>query len=158
MEFSVILTNTMYIDKVLWRLWLLGLSMEHCSILLKDKREKSVILSQFRNFEMLEPWLHRPKSLYTQMLIWLPPVIKAYLIQSYYSFDERVVREILGKKLNSRARKELEEIVSKTKFPLIGCRRIFDNLKRVSKRLEDTEGSIVDTIQYDFLLPKELAK
>ena len=35
---------------------------------------------------------------------------------------------------------------------------MFDNLKRVSKRLEDTEGSILDTIQYDFLLPRELAK
>ena len=157
MEFSVVLTNTMYIDKVLWRLWLLGLSMEQCFIILKDKRDKPFILTQFRNFELLEPWLHRPKSLYTQMLLWLPPVVKAYLIQTYYSFDERVVREILGRKLNSRARKELEEIVSKTKVPLIGCRRIFDNLKRVSKRLEDTTGLMIDTIQHDFLLSKELA-
>ncbi len=157
MEFSVVLTNTMYIDKTLWKLWLLGLNIEQCGILLKEKKEKSFITSQFRNFELLEPWLHRPKSLYTQMLLWLPPIIKSFLIHSYYSFDERVLREILGKKLNSRARKELEEIVSKTKIPLNGCRRMFDNFKRVSKRLEDTSGSLVDTIQYDFLLPKELA-
>jgi hypothetical protein len=105
----------------------------------------------------------------------LPHDTKHYLLQSYYSFDERVVREILGKKLTSRARKELEEIVSKTRIPISGCRRMFDNLKRISKRLEDApssagshfqdgkalpnsvKNSMVELIQHDFGLNPELA-
>lgn len=106
----------------------------------------------------MEPFLHRPKTLYTQLLFSIPPEIKEFLIHSYYSFDERVIREILGKRLTSRARKELEDIVSKTRIPINGCRRMFDNLKRVTKRIEDTEGSMTETIQHDFLLPPELSR
>jgi len=41
----------------------------------------------------------------------------------YYSFDESVVREILGKKLNSRTRKDLDEVHEKTGVKLTSCRR-----------------------------------
>lgn len=41
----------------------------------------------------------------------------------YYSFDESVIREILGKKLNSRTRKDLDEVHEKTGVKLPSCRR-----------------------------------
>ncbi|KAI1287158.1 hypothetical protein EDD11_010485, partial [Mortierella claussenii] len=77
----------------------------------------------------------------------------------YYSFDESVVREILGKKLNSRTRKDLDEVHEKTGVKLTSCRRQFDNLKRVMKKVEDAEGrTLVRDIEHQFLLPHHLAR
>ena len=41
----------------------------------------------------------------------------------YYQFDKRVVREILGKKLTGRLRKDLDDVSDKTKVSLKSCRR-----------------------------------
>ena len=41
----------------------------------------------------------------------------------YYSIDAVVVREILGKKLASRTRKDLDDISELTTVPLRSCRR-----------------------------------
>lgn len=41
----------------------------------------------------------------------------------YYEFDDSIVREILGKKLSSRHRKDLDEVSEKTNVPLKSCRR-----------------------------------
>jgi hypothetical protein len=64
----------------------------------------------------------------------------------------------LGKKLSSRAKKELEDVSQRTLVPILGCRRIFDNMRRIMKYLEDVEGDILDTIQREFLLPRDLAR
>jgi TolA-binding protein len=79
------------------------------------------------------------------------------LIRSYYGYDEKVIRELLGKKLTQRVRKDLEEVSQKTKVHINGCRRMFDNLKRIQKRVEDLEGPITDVIIQNFLIPRELA-
>ena len=41
----------------------------------------------------------------------------------YYEFDPLVVRELLGKKLTSKQRKDLDDVSEKTKVPLKSCRR-----------------------------------
>lgn len=41
----------------------------------------------------------------------------------YYQFDKVVVRELLGKKLTGRLRKDLDDISEKTNIPLKSCRR-----------------------------------
>ena len=41
----------------------------------------------------------------------------------YYQFDDAVIREILGKKLSSRNRKDLDDVNEKTKVSLRSCRR-----------------------------------
>jgi len=48
---------------------------------------------------------------------------KQRLIEAYYSLDGVLCREILGKKLSSRLRKELDEISEKTNLHLKSCRR-----------------------------------
>jgi hypothetical protein len=166
MDFSVLVpSSSPFLDRRLWGLWLLGLSTGQSEGMLADKAPPGLplaaIQTQYRTFEALEPFLHRPRTLHSQLLLPLPLGTRSALIQTYYSFDERVVREILGRKLTSRARKELEDIVSKTRIPIGGCRRMFDNLKRVSKRLEDSAvagGDMVQTILHDFLLSQELAE
>jgi hypothetical protein len=44
-------------------------------------------------------------------------------MRRYYGFDEVVVRELLGKKLNSRTRRDLDGVAQKTSVSLGSCRR-----------------------------------
>lgn len=67
-------------------------------------------------------------------------------------------REILGKKLSSKNRKDLNDVSERTKVNLKSCRRQFDNVKRVYKAVEETSGNLVNNIQNQFLLPEQLAK
>lgn len=47
---------------------------------------------------------------------------KIIIINRYYSVDDVVVRELLGKKLSSRHRKDLDEVADKTGVKLKSCR------------------------------------
>ena len=84
---------------------------------------------------------------------------KQRLIESYYSLDGVLCREIVGKKLSSRLRKDLDEICEKlisVDKTLAGCvkglrlksaRRQFDNVKRVFKAIEEMAGDYVTNIK-----------
>ena len=86
---------------------------------------------------------------------------KQRLIESYYSLDGVLCREIVGKKLSSRLRKDLDEICEKLASvdkTVIGCgtvpgirlksaRRQFDNVKRVFKTIEEMAGDYVTNIK-----------
>ncbi|KAL3900530.1 MAG: hypothetical protein SGCHY_001261 [Lobulomycetales sp.] len=78
----------------------------------------------------MEHYLHRPRLLNTQLLYALPARTVSQLINKFYSFDHRVARELLGKKLSHRARKDLDDICLMTRIPIDGCKRMFDNFKR----------------------------
>ncbi|KAI8815847.1 acidic fibroblast growth factor binding-domain-containing protein [Fimicolochytrium jonesii] len=149
---------------------------------------RNYILSQvsvwYRHYEILEPHLHRPKHLYTSATAVLFPhpasqgtrasstintsnitttsksprgdPTRAYLIETYYSFHPSVMRYTLGKKVSSRLR---EDVCLKTKVPSAGCRRMFDNFKRIVKVVEDAEmRDITSAIVAEFLLPVPLAE
>ncbi|KAJ3387226.1 hypothetical protein HDU80_000200 [Chytriomyces hyalinus] len=176
---AVSFTNELHVDSIAWQLWLAGFSVDQaCTRILKERTKqaeahgksisyqdhsnpviiKNYITSQYRNFEILENYLHRPKLLFSQLIFPLDTSTKQYLIDSYYRFEPKVLRELLGKKLSSRAmRKELEDAHDRSGVPVAGCRRMFDNLKRIMKRCEDLDGNIFRIIQTDFLLQNDLA-
>lgn len=70
----------------------------------------------------------------------------------------QVVRELLGKKLTAKDRRVLEEVSEKTLIPLASCRRQFDNIRRVFKRVEEMQGKLVDNIRTCFRLSESLAQ
>ena len=87
---------------------------------------------------------------------------KERLIESYYDLDGLLCREIVGKKLSSRLRKDLDEIcekISTTDKSVVACgagavglrlksaRRQFDNVKRVFKTIEEMGGDYVTNIK-----------
>ena len=76
----------------------------------------------------------------------------------YYELDDLVIREILGKKLSSRHRKDLDEVSEKTSVSLKSCRRQFDNVRRIHKAVEEMQGHIVNNIETNFLLSTDLSK
>ena len=55
------------------------------------------------------------------------------ILYRYYQFDAPVIREVLGKKLTSRHRKDLDDVSEKTGIPLRSCRR---QVHRISSYLK----------------------
>ncbi|CAM9581054.1 unnamed protein product [Phaeothamnion confervicola] len=76
------------------------------------------------------------------------------------SLEGDVVRELLGKKLSSKARKDLDDVAESTRVPLRSCRRQFDNLRRVATALEEScqyQCHVATELQERWLLPLPLA-
>ena len=119
---------------------------------------RSETKDQFRIFLILEPYLQSPSTFLTQNLVQLPTATKKALIEQYYAFDESVVREFFGKKLSARNRKDLDDVSEKTGISLKSCRRQFDNIKQVLRVVDDYEGSLVENIKTQFILPESLAR
>ncbi|NP_001161534.1 FGF intracellular binding protein [Saccoglossus kowalevskii] len=168
-DINVFVGNTTLIDPEVYQLWLDGLSAQeamyarqHTGILRKTGASQEMLLHDtldyYRTFSMLEKLLHIPPQLANQTLLQIPPEAQKMLIEKYYEFDFQVVREMLGKKLSSKNRKDLDDISDKTNVRLRSCRRQFDNFKRVFKMVEDMEGPIVRNIQSHYLVSDELGK
>lgn len=112
----------------------------------------------YREFHQLEKYLHAPRRLEDQFLVQINKDDQRVLIESYYEMNSAVVREFLGKKLSSRNRKDLDEVTEKTQVDLKSCRRQFDNIKRVYKAVEESQGNAVSIIAHRFLLPTALCR
>jgi len=80
----------------------------------------------------------------------MTPETQRLLIERYYSLDSALCRELMGKKLSSRLRKDLDEVAEKCGVSLKSCRRQFDNIKRVFKSVEDMSGNFMDNIEKTF--------
>lgn len=136
--------------------------------LLKQKGEKifgapleliaSDVLDHYRTYSLLEKKLHVPSTIQETCSFQLEPQSRSLLIEKYYSIDDSVARELLGKKLSSRHRKDLDEVAERTGVRLKSCRRQFDNVKRIFKSVEEQPGNIVNNIKHSFLLPEDLAR
>lgn len=160
------------VDLEAFALWLRGHSAEEASAERERHLADSVthefydhpalLLSEthdhYRTFNLLEPYLQLPPTLLNQHLFQLPVATKRALIESYYTFDEAVVREFLGKKLSTKNRKDLDDVSEKTGISLKSCRRQFDNIKQVLRVVDDYEGSLVENIKEQFILPEDLAR
>ena len=158
-------------DSEVFALWLKGHNVEEaCRLTMSNEPSiskefddfhgllVSEIQGQYKVFKILEPYLQLPPTLISQRLFQLPLTTRRALIERYYEFDEKVVREFLGKKLSSKNRRELDDISEKTGVSLKSCRRQFDNIKRVLRVVDDYEGSLVQNIKKQFLLSDVLAK
>lgn len=141
----------------------------------------SDVLDHYRTYSLLERLLHVPSKLSEQPSFQLEPQSRSLLIEKYvpiiillftiyliynrnyvftryYSIDDAVARELLGKKLSSRHRKDLDEVAERTGVRIKSCRRQFDNVKRIFKTVEEMPGSIVTNIRQQFMLPENLAR
>ncbi len=115
----------------------------------------------FRVFEEMAQNLIHPELLRGQLILQIPRASELLMIDRYYSFDDSVVREFLGRRLSQKARRDLDDVAEATHTTLSSCRRQFDNLKRIMAMLEDTNNQLqciaVDEIMTKFHLSSELA-
>ncbi|CAD7081880.1 unnamed protein product [Hermetia illucens] len=168
-EVDVFISNYTIVDPDIYQLWIEGYSTSESVALLKQRGFDtfmgaplelfaSDVLDQYRTYSLIERLLYTPTKLMEQPLFQLEPQTRSLLIEKYYSLDDSVAREILGKKLTSRYRKDLDEVADKTGARLKSCRRQFDNVKRIFKAVEELPGNITNNIRQNFLLPEDLAK
>jgi len=165
--YTVFVTNSFVLDQDIYNCWLYGYSIDYTVKQFQKKQNKNnsyqiiknYVIDGYRTCELLEPFLKHPKGFSGQITFPISQSYKSLLVKKYYSFDKTVMRNLLGKKINSRTRKELDSVSEKTQVPLGGCKRIFDNLKRIQKNIEDIENKdFIEEIKKEYHLPTSLAK
>ncbi|CAH1104006.1 unnamed protein product [Psylliodes chrysocephalus] len=168
-EVDVFISNYTLVDPEIYQLWVDGHSASEAVTILNNKGLgqqtgasieliASDVLDHYRTYSLLEKLLGNPSKLQEQFLFQIDPQTRLFLIEKYYEFDDEVIREVLGKKLSSKNRKDLDEVAEKTGKPLKSCRRQFDNVKRIFKAVEELPGITTDNIKNIFYLPDELVK
>jgi hypothetical protein len=193
-EIWVFVADPIRIDLRIFNSWVNGVKAQKVAQQLR-KNKKAIqfdselvvrdVLDQYRNFLMLEHYLMHPKSLSQQVLFNIEPSIQQEILNQYYTIDGDLIKEFIGKKLRVKLRKELDEIGDRLQIKFKSCRRQFDNLRRIRKRVmaslknnsqsastntastqpnntnTSTRGvidtSIVEFIQHHFLIPRDLA-
>ena len=171
MAINVFLCDPTEIDMFVFSQWLQGLNIENA---VKGRSRKDFVgfekspnylqllqsetEDQYRIFNLLEPYLQNPRTLIKQHVFTIPSHVCKEITEQYYALDEAVIREFLGKKLNARHRRDLDDISKSTGVSLKSCCRQFDNIKQVLKAVDDLDGSLVSNIKSEFLLPDHLAK
>jgi len=166
---DVLVGNYTIIDFDLFHLWLNGCTVQECCVI---QQQQGVLQGtgagfeelisdtkdHFRLFVALETLLKNPPRFGEQTLYQIDCETQKTLIEKYYQFDDVVVRELLGKKLSTKDRNNLDDVNEKTRVPLRSCRRQFDNVKRVFKTVEEMPGSLEKNIQTHYLVSDDLAK
>ncbi|XP_028130010.2 acidic fibroblast growth factor intracellular-binding protein [Diabrotica virgifera virgifera] len=168
-EVDVFISNYTLVDPEIYELWVDGHTASEAVSMLNIKGLgqqtgasleliASDVLDHYRTYSLLEKLLSFPSKLQEQFIFQIDPQTRLFLIEKYYEFDDEVVREVLGKKLSSKNRKDLDEVAEKTGKPLKSCRRQFDNVKRIFKTVEEQPGITTENIKSTFCLPEDLAK
>ncbi|XP_024082614.1 acidic fibroblast growth factor intracellular-binding protein isoform X2 [Cimex lectularius] len=167
-DVDVFISNYTIVDPQVYQLWVDGCTSQDAVDTVHKQVPKhgdntlelvkSDVSDHYRTYNLLEKLLHNPPKLAEQLHFQIEPLTRQLLIEKYYEFDDPVIRELLGKKLSSRYRKDLDEVSDKTNISVKSCRRQFDNVKRIYKTVEDMQGSLIKNIRHLFLLPEELAK
>ncbi|XP_057315720.1 acidic fibroblast growth factor intracellular-binding protein-like isoform X1 [Hydractinia symbiolongicarpus] len=168
-EFSVCFTDPLIVDMTLFWEWLIGASEIESAkklavsttnpvgdipytIVVQEVREQYVL------FRFLQQYLQSPPLLDSPILSSLSPKVKEKLLESYYEFDKEVMREILGKKMSAKLRKDMDDVSERTGIPLRSCQRQFDNIKNIIKTYEDMEGGVMVTLTKQFLFSNSLVQ
>lgn len=169
-EVDVFISNYTLVDPEIYQLWVDGHTSSDAVNILNQRGicqqtnaplelVASDVLDHYRTYALLEKLLHTPTKLASEQLAFqIEPQTSQMLIEMYYEFDDVVIRELLGKKITSKSRKDMDEVAEKTGITLKSCRRQYDNVKRVFKTVEDLPGSLATNIKQHFLLSEDLAK
>jgi len=167
---DVFCENYVLVDWDAHALWIAGHGVTEAVALMREKGimgeypgvTQDLLVSdlndQFRLFSMLEHLLLDVGNFSEQLVYQLDGETQERLIERYYGLDDAFCREVVGKKLSSRLRKDLDEIADRTGILLKSCRRQFDNIKRVFKTVEDMPGGYVANIMRTFSVSQSLAE
>ena len=126
---------------------------------------KEETVDRFRNYTLLENSLKTPRLLRRNRYLPSSTFFEAQkidLVSKYYSFDSRVFRHFLGRKLTNKFQKDLDDVRDEVGVPLRSVRRQFGNLRRIFDFYDDVGDSVMVTTQtlleIEFLLPEHLSR
>lgn len=168
-NFSISFSHPLSVDMGLFAMWVNGLTEQEASKRFASTMPASVadipfnllqleVSEQYNLFKYLETYLQTPVLLNSPILSSMSTGQKENLLENYYSFNKEVMREILGKKMSAKLRKDMEDVSEKTDVSLHSCRRQFDNVKNILKTLEDVEDTIYDILKNHFMFTDNLVK
>ncbi len=167
-ELDVFAENLTLVDWDIHEMWIRGLGVTEAVAALRRKSDydgdipQDLLVSDlndhYRLYANLESLLLTVGNFSDQGLFLMGEKTRNRFVERYYSLDTVLCRELLGRKLNSRLRKDLDEVAEKTGVHLKSCRRQFDNIKRIFKAVEDAPGNYVDNVRKMFRLPTDLAE
>ncbi|KAJ1824325.1 hypothetical protein LPJ60_000839 [Coemansia sp. RSA 2675] len=167
-NFTAIVSTPVVVDNMVFSEYILGRPVHEVVARMRSEpdmvgvQESAVteyVRGQLHLMQYLEYYMCRPRYFLEQRHL-LPLCDKARmgLVEQYYAFDEPVMLEFLGRKLNSRTRTYLPELATKTGIPVASCKRQFENIRRIAKQAEDEEGMpLVNEIMDRFALSEPLA-
>ena len=152
---DLFISDPLIVDLGLFGAWLEGLRVEEAvgyEGVSPDEALQELVLAdcsdQFRLFWMLQPYFMDPTQLAAQRRYRMLPAMRRLVLDAYYGFDERVMRELLGRKPAPKLRREIEGLREKLNVSQRSCRRQFDNLQRCYATLEECDGGD-DAAQWD---------
>jgi hypothetical protein len=178
---DVCFMDPVMIDQFAFQCWLRGDSIADCFKSYEkhpslkqqntsfDDMLNNEIISQYRIFDHIEKILANPRLFMEQdsfCEVQLAPSIRKQLIEQYFELDDIVVRELIGKKLTHKVRKDLDDVHEKTNVKITSCRRQFDNLRNVVQYLKTFNyptpskcyfSDVIKLIQSEFMLAESLA-
>ncbi|XP_066919358.1 acidic fibroblast growth factor intracellular-binding protein-like [Clytia hemisphaerica] len=168
-DFSICFSDPMTIDMDLFSMWTNGHTRQEASKRFASLVPTSVtdipfnllqleVAEQYTLFNYLERFLQSPPLLNSPITSSISPEQKESLLEHYYAFNKDVMREILGKKMSAKLRKDMEDVSEKTGVALHSCRRQFDNVKNILKTLEDVEDSLLNVLKNQFHFSEALVE
>lgn len=167
---SVFVTDPSYINFKIFEQWLKGerekdvIAKNHLSEI--ARRE---VKDQYRIFRMLERYL-KNRTLYSYFHeLQIDQETLDRCTELYFEINEIVMRELVGKKLNKKLQKDLEDISERIKQPQVVCLRQFENLKNIYSLItkqvkektspEDKSGNqTINLIRQTFMISEKLAE
>jgi hypothetical protein len=178
---NVFFSDPVLINQFIYERWLSGLSAENTAKELRQKQMynnnnagderyfyliQNETVYQYRIFDQIVKLLADPRLFMAQgssCEVQIAPSVRKKLIEKFFSFDQDIFRELFGKKLTNKLRKDLDDVSEKTGIGMSSCRRQYDNLHTIQKFFKSNfmlpqPTTITDLIQTTFLLPRKLAR
>ena len=146
MSLDLFISDPLIIDLGLFGAWLEGLRVEEAvgyAVSPGEALQEFVLADcsdQFRLFWMLQLYFMDPTQLAAQRRYRMLPAMRRLVLDAYYGFDERFMRELLGRKPAPKLRREMEGLREKLNVSLRSCQRQFDNMQRCYATLEECDS------------------
>jgi len=127
----------------------------------EEMRLEQIVLDthdQFLTFVLIESYFQHPAQMRQQHMFQISGDLQHQLIEMYYRLDDEIAREILGKNLKGKHKKDLVDIQGKVKHRIV--QRQCDNVRRVYKfatHATEKQISVCEAIENQFSLSKNLA-
>ena len=108
-------------------------------------------MEQFRLYNYMESMLKSPSYFISTDLLNITPNAKIVIVQTYYQLTDIYVRELLGKKLTNRTKKDMDEVTFNEKQ--------FNNIKFITKRIEELQPGerAIQVLKSEFCFQQDLA-
>ncbi|CAG0882966.1 unnamed protein product [Darwinula stevensoni] len=161
-DLDVFVENKVVIDEEIFQMWIDGREVGDAAKQLEDPElmqefgaSYDMLIADVNHhyhlFAVLEQSLHFPKQLIEQWTLQLHPDTQSCVIERYYSIHDLVMREILGKKLSSRNRKDLDEVCEKTGVSITSCRKYAAMVFMCNNRFETNKRKLACLSFDDFV-------